>query len=82
MIIYMLIPHVVPSVWETRLFATYSAAEQTVLTVAKHRVREGRDPDWCTLVSYEGTDELLPLHVYTIVDETRLDRETFVIPSS
>jgi N-methylhydantoinase A/oxoprolinase/acetone carboxylase beta subunit len=78
----MLIPHVVPSVWDTRLFSTYSAAEQTVLTVAKHMAREGRDPDWCTMVAYEGTDELHPLFMYTIVGTSRLEREPFATPLS
>lgn len=66
--IYLIIPHPSTGYTTTRFFASYSAAEQCVLFVAKKCKDSGYDPDWCILVAYDGTDELLPVFTYTIGD--------------
>ena len=78
--IYVIIPHI-DHIWEhCRVFTNFSAAEQAVLRAAYGYLREGRSPDWCVLVGYDGTDELLPVFLYS-VENMRLVRETFPTPS-
>lgn len=78
--IYVVIPHA-HQIWEDcRMFTTFAAAEQMVLRVARGYLRERGNPDWCVLVGYEGTDELVPTFLYTI-QNMRLIRETFPTPS-
>lgn len=81
--LYVLIPHAAESWEHFRMFSSYSAAEQIALHVAKERVTQARDPDWCSIIGYSvGIDEFHPVFIYTIVDATRLHRERLPIPSS
>jgi hypothetical protein len=82
MMLYVLIPHSAPS-WESfRLFTTYAAVEQAALRAAQGFERTGFDPDWCSIIAYEGQDELDPIFLYTLVGSTHLHRERYPTPSS
>lgn len=78
--IYMLVPHEARSWEDFRMFTSYSAAEQIILHTARALSREGHSPDWCSLIAYEGLDEIHPVFVYSIV-AGRLLREKWVSPS-
>lgn len=78
--LYVVIPHTATN-WETvRIFTNYAAAEQSVLLAAKGFEREGYSPDWCTLIAYDGIDELLPVFVYFITDSRHLHRAPWPSP--
>ena len=78
--IYVIIPHT-HRIWEhCRMFTTFGGAEQIVLQTAYGYLREGGSPDWCVLVGYAGTDELVPMFLYTI-QNMALVREVFPTPS-
>ena len=76
--IYLLIPHEGKTI---RIFTTYAGAEQAILRSARGFEREGHDPDWCILIAYDGTDELYPMFVYSLVGSSHLAREDFPSPS-
>jgi len=79
--IYIIIPHST-NTWENlRIFTSYSAAEQAVLKGARGFLREGHDLDWCYLVAYDGTDEVFPVYIYTIIAQDRLRRYPYPTPS-
>ncbi len=80
--LYVLIPHTAQT-WEAfRMFVSYAAAEQAALLAARGFERAGLDPDWCSIVAFEGQDELYPVFLYTLVGSTRLHRERVPTPSS
>jgi hypothetical protein len=62
-------------------FMSYSAAESLVIQTAKVLEREGHDPDWCTIIGLDGTDELHPVFVYKLVGSAYLRRERWITPS-
>ena len=78
--IYIIVPHVKTSWDDVRVFTSYSAAEQAVLTAAKGFAAAGYEPDWCLLVAYEGVDELRPVFLFTISDGW-LYRQPYPTPS-
>jgi len=80
--LYMLVPRSARSWSHFRMFLTYASAEQTALTVARGIVKEGRNPDWCEIVAYDGVEELQPVFVYTLVGADYLRREEWPTPSS
>ena len=79
---YVLVPQMARSRSHIRMFATYCAAEQVALTVARALEAEGKDPEWCEIIAYEGLDELYPVFVFTLVGATRLERDPWPSPSS
>lgn len=79
--IYLLIPHRAATTDDVRLFATYGAAEQVILTAARDYARKGHHYDWCNLIAYDGIDELRPVFVYTVSTPNHLHRERFPSPS-
>lgn len=81
--LYVLIPHTAQTWEHFRMFASYTAVEQTALHVARERAANHQDPDWCFIIGYDaGIDEYHPMFVYTILDPTRLGRERLPTPSS
>jgi hypothetical protein len=80
--IYMLVPHAARSRLHIRMFANYSVAEQTALTVARALEAEGKDPEWCEIIAYDGLDEMYPVFIYTLFRALRLHREPWPSPSS
>ncbi len=80
--IYVLIPHAARSYQDYRLFTTFAMAEQQIFLVARGYEREGRDPDWCSLIAYEGVDELQPVFLYSVIAYDRLHRESYPSPST
>jgi hypothetical protein len=79
---YVLIPHRAMTYEDYRMFVTFAAAEQAVFGPAKWYELNKGDPDWCTLIAYEGIDELRPVFLYRIIASDRLAREPYPIPSS
>ena len=79
--IFLLIPHTTRSWEDTRMFASYSAAEQAVKQTAIAMVNLGGSEDWCQLIARDGMDELYPVFSYTMANGHLL-RETWVLPSS
>lgn len=79
--LYMIVPHVARKWMDLRMFSNYAVAEHTALMVARAIELEGKDPDWCEIVAYEGLDELRPVFVYTLVGSRRLHREPWPTPS-
>ena len=55
-----------------RLFTSFSAVEQVVLSEVPIRTRLGMDPDWCFVLEYAGIDELICVGQYTIHDNLSL----------
>ena len=79
--IYIIVPHNV-NTWENlRIFMNYSAAEQAVLNSARGFLREGRNPDWCYLVAYDGADEVYPVFLYVLEGARHLKRYPYPTPS-
>lgn len=79
--LYIIVPHTT-STWENlRIFTSFSAAESAIFIAARGYLKEGHDPDWCYLVAYDGTDELFPVYLYTIVAPDRLRRYPYPNPS-
>ena len=78
--IYLLVPYEAKTWEDFRMFTSYSAAEQIILQTARGLTREGRAPDWCSLIAYDGTDEIYPVFVYTVAAGVLL-REKWVSPS-
>ena len=79
--LFVLVPHTAKSYDAVRYFQSYSAVEQAVLVAAKDFERKGGDPDWCSVIAYDGVDELLPIFLYFLVGSARLVREKFPSPS-
>ena len=79
--LYVLIPHTARVPEQYRLFTSYSAVEQAALTAARDFERTGRDPDWCSILAYDGQDELYLVFVYTLVGSVHLRRESVPTPS-
>jgi hypothetical protein len=80
--LYVLIPHTAQT-WEAfRMFSTYSAAEQAALVAARGFERAGFDPEWCSIVAFDGQDELHAIFLYTLVGSGHLHRERLPTPSS
>jgi hypothetical protein len=79
--LYMLIPHQARSNEDVRYFTTFASAEQSVFLAAQGYASRGEDPDWCTLVAYDGVDELHPVFLFTIIAPDRLRRDPYPSPS-
>jgi hypothetical protein len=79
--LYMLIPHTAKSYEDFHLFTTFAMAEQQVFLTARAYERTGQDPDWCYLIAYEGTDELRPVFLYSVLTSDRLRRDPYPSPS-
>jgi hypothetical protein len=80
--IYVLIPHTARTYEDYRLFTTFAMAEQQIFMVAGAYEREGRDPDWCCLIAYDGVDEVQPVFLYSVIASDRLHREPYPSPST
>ena len=66
---------------DTRMFATFSAAEYVVKQgIAKRRVIN-QSVDWCYLIAYDGVDELFACFVYVIGPGDHLVRKPIQSPS-
>jgi hypothetical protein len=79
--IYLLVPHAARSEIDFRFFLTFSAAEQAVLVAAQWYETRGEDPHWCTLIAYDGIDELRPVFLYSLVGSDHLQRDPYPSPS-
>ena len=79
--LYVLIPHTARVPEQHRLFTSYSAVEQAALIAARGFEQAGMDPDWCSILAYDGQDELYPIFVYTLVGSVHLRREPYPSPS-
>ena len=79
MMLYVLIPHRAITYEECRMFVTFAAAEQAIFGPAKWYELNKGDPDWCSLVAYEGIDELRPVFLYKVIASDRLSREPYPI---
>lgn len=64
-----------------RYFTSYSSVEQAALTAARGFESMNLDPEWCTIIAYDGTDELYPVFLYTLIGSSHLSREPFPSPS-
>jgi len=66
--LYLLVP-IGNSEWQDmRIFTSFSAVEQVVDREVKNR-RTNKLPDaWCSVIAYDGTDELSPVWGYYIID--------------
>jgi hypothetical protein len=82
MMIYILIPFRAQSYEAFRVFTTYTAAEQAALVAARGFEQTGFDPEWCSIIAYEGQDELYPMFIYTLVGSSHLRRDRLPTPSS
>lgn len=71
--IYVLVPH---TAGKHRYFTTYAAAEQAVIGMARALKDHNVDSNWCRLFAYDGVEELVPVFVYTLVDDAYLHRTT------
>ena len=80
--LYILIPHNAGSYEDFRMFTSFASAEQQIFLAARGYELLGEDPDWCCLVGYEGTDELRPVFLYTLVGPSHLRRDPYPSPSS
>jgi hypothetical protein len=80
--LFVLIPHNARSYEDFRIFTSFASAEQQIFLAAHGYKRLGEDPDWCSLIGYEGTDEVHPVFLYTLVGGTHLHREPYPSPSS
>lgn len=80
--VYIVVPRYEHTWDEVNVYSSFSAVEQFVLQVASLLARDGRDPNWCKILAYEGQDDLHPMFVYTIVASDRLHREPWINPSS
>ena len=81
MMLYVLIPHTSETCDNFRFFTAYSAMEQAVLRAAQDFERRGYNPDWCSIIGYDGQDELHAMFVYTLVGSQHLRRDRIPIPS-
>jgi hypothetical protein len=81
MTLYVLVPYSAESQEEFRFFTSFGVAEQIIFRAAKDYASKGQDPNWCVLFAYDGTDELLPVYLYTLVAPDRLHRERIPSPS-
>jgi hypothetical protein len=79
--LYLLIPHKAESQEEFRFFTSFGVAEQVLFTASRGYAAQGGDPDWCVLIAYDGTDELLPVFSFSYVAPGRLHRERIPSPS-
>jgi hypothetical protein len=79
--LFVLIPHEARDVEDFRFFLNFPSAEQVILRAAQGFEHEGRNPDWCYLIAYDGTDELLPVFLYTLVGSVHLHRQPYPSPS-
>ncbi len=79
---YVLVPLAARSRNHIRMFGNYSAAEQIALTVARALEAEGKNPEWCEVIAYDGLDELYPVFIFTLVGALRLERDPWPSPSS
>lgn len=73
--LYVVVPCTGHSWEHMRFFTSYAAAEGLALETAKALERQRQDPDWCTIVGLDGTDELHPIFVYSLVGSAYLRRE-------
>ena len=80
--IYMLVPHVARSRLDVRMFDSFSSVEQLALRVARALESEGKCPDWCEIIAYDGMDEMYPAFIYTLLGSFRLHRDHWPSPSS
>jgi len=78
--LYVLIPHTAQHWEHMRIFGSFAAMEQVALQTAIALVREGQSENWCTVMAYEGTDELHPHFLYW-VQNGRLQRDAVPSPS-
>lgn len=79
--IYVLIPHSASVMEDHRLFTSYAIVEHVAINIARSIEKEGHNPDWCIVIGYEGTDELYPTFLYTLVGSSHLRREKYPTPS-
>lgn len=79
--IYIVLPHENHTWADMHVFTSFSAAEQCVLRSATILADAGHDFNWCTMVAYEGQDELVPIFLYRIVSPKQLRREPYPTPS-
>jgi hypothetical protein len=79
--LYVLIPHRAQGQEDVRFFTSFGAAEQAMIQAARGYLAVGDSFDWAILMAYEGTDELLPVFVYTLMSPTHLHRERVPSPS-
>lgn len=61
---YSVIPH---DQTPCRFFASFSGMEQFVLQHAILLESRNIPSDWCSVIAYEGIDELLPVFVYNLM---------------
>lgn len=79
--LYMLIPHFARTWEDYRFFTTYAAMESRALDVAKSLEANNDNPDWCIVLGYDGTDEIYPTFLYSLVGSRHLHREPYPTPS-
>ncbi len=79
--IYVVVPYEQHTWADMMVFATYSAAEQCMLRTAQVLDDNDRDFHWCSMIAYDGQDELYPVFLYTLATLDRLHREPFPTPS-
>ena len=66
--LYLLVP-IGNSEWQDmRLFTTFSAVEQVVEREVKVRKNNRLPEVWCSVIAYDGTDELRPVWGYYSMD--------------
>ncbi len=79
--IYVVIPYAQYTWADMMVFTTFSAAEQSILRTARALDDNDQDFHWCSMIAYDGQDELYPVFLYTIANLARLHREPYPTPS-
>ncbi len=79
--IYIVLPFPEHTWADIMVFTTYSAAEQAILRTARALDDNDQEYHWCSMVAYDGQDELYPVFLYTISTLDRLHREPYPTPS-
>lgn len=66
--IYMLVPTGGAEWEDMRLFSEFSAVEQVVRQGIDKRRLHKKHVQWCFVIAYDGTDELIPIFEFHITD--------------
>ena len=66
--LYLLVPTGNPEWMDMRMFTSFSAVEQVVITEAKRRKQQRIVDAWCFVIAYDGVDELVPMWGYYLIE--------------